>query len=216
MNKAFTICVNTNLTILWEAIITFQPGTIRVINKHDQTLCCPPEIILWYPILWWNKLFICFNILCIIPCTSLSSIMPGFPSIVLFLPAPFSDGNCFSFHNPKNSNYDYHTDIGSVQFSSAAQSCPTLCDPMNCSTPGLPVHHQFSEFSQTHIHQVSDVIQPSYPLSSPSPPALNPSQHQSLVQWVNSSHEVDHEGLLHMRIWYRIRPSLSSLHEGLI
>ena len=77
-----------------------------------------------------------------------------------------------------------------VQFSSVAQSCPTLCDPMNCSTPGLPVHHQLPEFTQTHVHQVCDAIQPSHLLSSPSPPAPNPSQHQSLFQWVNSSHEV--------------------------
>ena len=70
----------------------------------------------------------------------------------------------------------------SVQFSSVAQSCPTLCDPMNHSMPGLPVHHQFLEFTQTHVHRVSDAIQPSYPLSSPSPPAPNPSQHQSLFQ----------------------------------
>ena len=77
-----------------------------------------------------------------------------------------------------------------VQFSSVAQSCPTLCDSMNCSTPGLPVHHQLLEFTQTHIHQVGDAIQPSHPLSSPFPPAPNPSQHQSLFQWVNSSHEV--------------------------
>ena len=63
-------------------------------------------------------------------------------------------------------------------------------DPMNSSMPGLPVHHQFLEFTQTHVHRVSDAIQPSYPLSSPSPPASNPSQHQSLFQWVNSSHEV--------------------------
>ena len=78
----------------------------------------------------------------------------------------------------------------SVPFSSVAQSCPTICDPMNHSTPGLPVHHQLLEFTQTHVHQVSDAIQPSHPLSSPSPPAPNPSQHQSLFQWVNSSHEV--------------------------
>ena len=80
--------------------------------------------------------------------------------------------------------------ISSVQFSSVAQSCPTLWDPMNFSTPGLPVHHQLPEFTQTHVHQVDDAIQPSHPLSSPSPPAPNPSQHQSLFQWVNSSHEV--------------------------
>ena len=77
----------------------------------------------------------------------------------------------------------------SVQFSSVTQSCPTLWDPMNRSTPGLPVHHHLPEFTQTHAHQVSDAIQPSHPLSSPSPPAPNPSQHQSLFQWVNSSHE---------------------------
>ena len=69
-----------------------------------------------------------------------------------------------------------------VQFSSVAQSCPTLCDPMNRSTPGLPVHHQLPEFTQTHVHRVSDAIQPSHLLSFPSPPAPNPSQHQSLFQ----------------------------------
>ena len=69
-----------------------------------------------------------------------------------------------------------------AQIRSVAQSCPTLCDPMNRSTPGLPVHHQLPEFTQTHVHRVSDAIQPSHPLSSPSPPAPNPSQHQSLFQ----------------------------------
>ena len=72
--------------------------------------------------------------------------------------------------------------LSSVQFSSVTQSCPTLGNPMNCSTPGLPVHHQLLEFTQTHVHRVSDAIQPSHPLSSPSPPAPNPSQHQSLFQ----------------------------------
>ena len=80
--------------------------------------------------------------------------------------------------------------FSSVQFSSVTQSCPTLCNPMNHSMPRLPVHHQLLEFTQTHIHWVGDAIQPSYPLSSPSPPAPNPSQHQGLFQWVNSSHEV--------------------------
>ena len=68
----------------------------------------------------------------------------------------------------------------SDQIRSVTQSCPTLCDPMNRSTPGLPVHHQLPEFTETHVHRVSDAIQPSHPLSSPSPPAPNPSQHQSL------------------------------------
>ena len=74
--------------------------------------------------------------------------------------------------------------------SEVAQSCPTLCDPMNSSMPGLPVHHHLPEFTQTHVHRVGDAIQPSHPLSFPSPPAPNPSQHQSLFQSVNSSHEV--------------------------
>ena len=77
-----------------------------------------------------------------------------------------------------------------LQFSSVAQSCLNLCNPMNHSTPGLPVHHQLLEFTQTHVHRVSDAIQPSHPRSSPSPPAPNPSQHQGLFQRVNSSHEV--------------------------
>ena len=75
-------------------------------------------------------------------------------------------------------------------FSSVAQLCPTLCNTMNRSTPGLPVHHHLPEFTQTHVHQVGDAIQPSHPLSSPSPPAPNSFQHQSLFQWVNSLHEV--------------------------
>ena len=97
-----------------------------------------------------------------------------------------------------------------IQFSSVAQSCPTLCDPMNRSTPGLPVYHQLPEFTQTHVHWVSDAIQPSHPLSSPSPPAPNPSQHQSLFQWVNSSHEV-------AKYWsFSFSISSSSGYSGLI
>ena len=97
-----------------------------------------------------------------------------------------------------------------TQFSSVAQSCPTICDPMNHSTPGLPVHHQLPEFTQTHVHRVHDAIQPSHPLSSPSPPAPNPSQHQSLF----------HESTLCMRwpkYWsfsFSIIPSKE--HPGLI
>ena len=102
--------------------------------------------------------------------------------------------------------------ILNIKFSSVAQSFPALCDPMNRSIPGLPVHHQLPEFTQIHVHQVGDAIQPSYPLSSPSPPALNPSEHQGLFQWVNSSHEVaksfsfsispsnEHPGLVSFRL----------------
>ena len=83
----------------------------------------------------------------------------------------------------------YFTPGTLVQFSSVTQSCPTLCDPMNCSTPGLPVHHQLPELAETHVHQVGDAIQPSYPLSSPSLPAFNLSQLQGLFQWVSSLHQ---------------------------
>ena len=78
----------------------------------------------------------------------------------------------------------------SVQYSSVGQSCLTVCEPMNHSMPGLPVHHQHPEFTQTHIHWVSDAIQPSHPLSSPSHPSLNLSQHQGLFKWVGSLHQV--------------------------
>ena len=77
-----------------------------------------------------------------------------------------------------------------IQFSSVAQSCPTFCNSMNRSMPGLPVHHQLPGFTQTHVHWVSDAFQPSHPLSSPSPPALNLSQQQGLFKWVSSSHQV--------------------------
>ena len=87
------------------------------------------------------------------------------------------------------------------QFSSVAQSCQTLCDPMTLSTPGLPVHHQYPEFTQTHVHRLSDAIQPSHLLSSPSLPVPNPSQHQGLFQWVNSLHEVDK--LLEFQLQYQ-------------
>ena len=84
----------------------------------------------------------------------------------------------------------YFASITLFQFSSVVQLCLTLCDPMNHSRPGLPVHHQLPEFTQTHVHWVSDAIQPSHPLLSPSPPALNLSQHQGLLKWVSPSHQV--------------------------
>ena len=77
-----------------------------------------------------------------------------------------------------------------IQFSSVFKLCLTLCDRMDCSTPGFPVHHQLVEFTQTHVHWVSDAIQPSHTLLSPSPPALNLSQHQGLFKWVSSLHQV--------------------------
>ena len=112
--------------------------------------------------------------------------------------------------------------FSSVQFSSVAQPCPTLCNPMNRSMPGLPVHHQLPEFTQTHVHRVGDAIQPSHPLSSTSLPAPNPSQHQGLFQRVNSLHEVakvlefqlQHQWFhlgTHKTVWKRTK-----LHSNLI
>ena len=97
---------------------------------------------------------------------------------------------CF-WSNPELKLYtSSNEEIKVSQFSSVAQSCLTLCDSMDCSTPGFPVYHQLSELTQTHVHWVGDVIQPSDPLSSPFPPSFNLSQHQGLLQWVSSSHQV--------------------------
>ena len=119
------------------------------------------KLISFESVISYNHLILCHPLL-------LSSI---FPSIRVFSASQF-----FSF--------------SSVQLSSVPQSCPTLCDPMNHSTPGLHVHHQLPEFTQTLVHRVGDAIQPSHPLSSPSSPTPNPSQHQGLFQRVNSSHEM--------------------------
>ena len=104
-----------------------------------------------------------------------------------------------------------------IQFSSVAQSCPTLCDPMNCSMPGLPVHHRLPESTQTYAHWLSDAIQPSHPLSSASPLAPNPSQHQSLFQWVNSSYEV--AKVLEFQLYhhsFQRNPRADLLQNGLV
>ena len=99
---------------------------------------------------------------------------------------PMCSSPTLKSHPPKAVSFHLYcldaTTISYNQFSSVTQSCPTLCDPVNDSTPGLPVHHQLPEFTQTHVHRVRDATQPSHPLSSPSPPAPNPSQHQSLFQ----------------------------------
>ena len=106
--------------------------------------------------------------------------------------------------------------IRSDQIRSVTQLCPTLCDPMNSSRPGLPVHHQLPEFTQTHVHRVSDAIQPSHPLLSPSPLAPNPYQHQSLFQWVNSSHDV--AKVLEFQLYHSFQrnPRANLLQNGLV
>ena len=139
---------------------------------------------------------------CVLLCDSMDCSPPGSSdhgmfqaNILMWLVIPFCRGSSQSRDQTQvSSTADRLLAIWAtreaLQFSSVAQSCPALCDPMDCSTPGFPVHHQLPEFTQTHVHWVSDAIQPSHPLSSPSPPTPTPSQHQSLFQWVNSSHEV--------------------------
>ena len=120
---------------------------------------------------------------CLTLCDTMDSSPPG-SSVHRILQARILEWVAISF------SYLFLPFIDQLQFSSVPQSCLIHCDPMDCSIPGLPVHCQLLEFTQTHVHWVSDAIQPSHPLSSPSPPAPNPSQHQSLFQWVNSLHEV--------------------------
>ena len=155
----------------------------------------------WYRVLYiWRASLICVRIpataavkllqLCPTLCDPIDGSPPGCP-VLGILQARTLEWVAISFSNA----WKWKVKVKSLshvqpQIISVAQSCQTLCDQMNCSTPGLPVHHQLPEYTQTQVHWVSDAIQPSHPLSSPSPLAPNPSQHQSLFQWVNSSHEV--------------------------
>ena len=107
----------------------------------------------------------------------------------LFSPKSIPNYGALSKIEIINFYFMFFQTITSVQFSSVAQSYPTLCDPMNHSMPGFPVQNQLLEFTQTHVHRVGDAIQPCHPLSPPSP-ALNLSQHHALFQWVSSSHQV--------------------------
>ena len=118
--------------------------------------------------------------------------------------------NIHSFSNWLFSHAIFVLTFISVQFSSVAQSCPTLCDPKDCSMPDLAVHHQLLELAQTHIHRVSDAIQPSHPLSFPSPPAFNLAQHQGLFKWVSSLHQAAKE----LKFGLSISPS--NEYSGLI
>ena len=143
------------------------PGLIRVQeDSWPLALPCPAPQAYWLPTVtspWVHS-----------PCWSLLSA----PALNVIFPL-----NCSARTDALAISYLARLEWSqSVQFSSVAQSCPTVCDPMNRSTPGLPAHHQLPKFTQTHVHRVSDAIQPSHPLSSPSPPAPNSSQQQSLFQ----------------------------------
>ena len=151
---------------------TARPTSLSIINPWSLSKLMSIESVMPS-----NHLILC----CHLP------LLPSiFPSIRVF-----SNESALRIRWPKYWSFSFNIRyMYSVQFSSVTQSCPTLCDPMNCSTTGLPVHHQLLEFTQTHVHRVSDAIQPSHSLSTPFSPAPNPSQHQSLSQWVNSSHQV--------------------------
>ena len=140
-------------------------------------VCYPSVCFLWrnvYLVLWPIIIFLINSQLCVWLLSLLHDLFnsPSFPK-------RFEMSWIWSI--PNNNN---------IQFSSVAQSCLTLCDAMDCGMPGLPVHHQLPEFTQTHVHWVSDDIQLSHPLLSPSPPTFNLSQHQSLFKWINSLHQV--------------------------
>ena len=183
--------------IPWGINYKFHTGTYRILSQVSSHFApCPPaspSLCYEYPV----KLGSLF-------CLKYPAWLPPEASFVLLiLSAKLSlslcraDFSVFKCVHKKASlrslcwlSYQKNTCLPfSIQFSSVAKSCPILCDPMNRSTPGLPVRHQLPGFTQTHVHRVSDASQPSHPLSSPSP-APNPSQHQRLFQWVNSSHEV--------------------------
>ena len=124
----------------------------------------------------------------------------GCPLLKSIIPKILLYSYCFSAQEFKRTRFDplfksklslwHWKPFNSVQFSSVAQSCPALCDPMDWSMPDFPVHHQLQELTQTHVYRVSDAIQPSHPLLSPSPPAFNLSQLQGLFQWISSLHQV--------------------------
>ena len=142
---------------------------ILYLNRHIRVkLCCIHSVLWWRNNKnWWWKFFI--------------------TSLTLSPPSGSSTISSERFWLATLSNWKLYW---TVQFSSVAQLYLTPRNPVNRSTPRLPVHHQLPKFIQTHVHRVGDAIQPSHPLSSPSPPAPNPSQHQGLFQWVNSLHQV--------------------------
>ena len=128
----------------------------------------------------------------------------------LSVPSPSPTSNLICLPEEVSMDLQTHSKKKVVQFSSVSQSRPTLCNPMDCSMSGLPVHHQLSEFTQTHVHWVGDAIQPSHPLSSPSPPAFTLSQHQGLFKWVSSSHQVAKV------MEFQLQHQSSNEHSGLI
>ena len=141
----------------------------------------PWALLIEFPVWKMNvPLFFSFSPTFTIPSAHLISILPSSKDIIVML----------SFWIDKIFQLSHAVTELIFQFSSVTQSCPTLCDPMDCSTSGFPIHHQLPELAQTRVHWVNDAIKPSHPLLSPPPPAFNLSQHKGLFQWVSSSHQV--------------------------
>ena len=138
-------------------------------------------IIMWLTICMWLAINLWYC------CNKPNQIFPGLTVTHWYIHLLVHSFNTYLYKVNYMQNF---VNLKSVQFSSVAQLCPTLWHPMNCSMPGLPVHHQLLELAQTHVHWVGDAIQQSHPLSFPSPPAFNLSQHQGLFKWVSSSHQV--------------------------
>ena len=176
-------------------------GMINNIFNWLSPIClqwfCPISFLLWLSL--WREIQV-HMIIC-----GINPIIPSWYDYCIFLRiyiemcSTFSCLSCmhlwstfgtWNFHVLGATNSMERMEISSVQFSSVAQSCPTLCDPMDCSTPGLPVHHLILELTQSHVHWLGDAIQLSHPLLFPSPPAFNLSQRQGLFKWVSSSHQV--------------------------
>ena len=159
-------------TLAWKIIWTEEPGGLQSMGRWESDRT--------------ERLHFHFSLSCIgegngnpLQCSCLESPRDGGAWWAAIYGVAQSRTWLKRFSSSSSSRYRYKIPSVVDQIRSVAQSCPTLCDPMNHSTPGLPVHHQLPEFTQTHVHWVSDAIQPSHPLSSPSPLALNPYQHQS-------------------------------------
>ena len=160
---------------LWDSMDCSTPGFLPCLSPSPRV--CSNSCLLS----WWCHPTISSSVI------PFSSCLQSFPTSGSFPVSQFYTSGGQSIGASASASV---LPMNSVQFSSVAQSCLTLWDSMDCSTPGFPVHHQLPELTQTHVHRVSDAIQPSHPLSSPFPPALNLSQHQGLFRWVSFSHQV--------------------------
>ena len=203
MNQCKTLVPSYWLPLLLDIQLTLKHCLLHIClpsslySHHPFPLQCIPHFYPYFLNIWYLRPLSGYHLLQGAICPEafyLNLLMQSHPAPECFLPNSTSISilglGGLSRRRPCVCHLWHLQHLTSVQFSSVTQSCSTFCDPMNCSAPGLPVHHQLPESTQTHVHWVSDAIQPSHPLLSPSPPALNLSQHQGLFKWVSSSHQV--------------------------